>query len=232
MNNNIKLISIIIPVRNEATIIEQNLQHSLNFFNALKIPYELLVVDSASTDETPIILKKFIDRIKIITLTQPGKGRAIKAGVLQAKGDWILFYDADLSTPLEEICNFLPAIYNFDIIIGSRALERKFVTVHQVRWKELLGRAGNFLIQLVLGLKIKDTQCGFKLFNRRSAEIFSELKNNNWGFDFEFLYLAKKKGLRIKELPVRWSNRSQSQVKKSDYLRVCAEVFKVRFGKK
>lgn len=226
----INLLSIIIPVYNEEKIIETTLKQVINFFDQKEIEYELIVVDNDSTDGTKEILQKFASRLEIITASEHGKGYAVKQGVFAASGDLIIFFDADLSAPLSEFDNLVQYTARYDIVIGSRALIRRLVQKHQACWKESLGRLGNLLIRLVLNLPYKDTQCGFKLFNKKAAALFYHLTISGWGFDFEWLYLAKKAQLKVVEVPIKWSNRAESKVKKIDYWKTFWEVIRVRLN--
>ena len=156
-----------------------------------------------------------------------GKGFALRIGVENANSDWIYIADADLSTPIEEIEKFLEKTTNFDCVIGSRATAQSKVKVSFTR--KSLGQFGNLLIRLVLGLRFKDTQCGFKLFNVKAKRYFLMCKNNRWGYDFEFLYLLSKNGLKTCEIPVIWIAAGDSKVKPLHYLNTIYELFKVRF---
>src|SRR5262249_53219899 len=136
-----------------------------------------------------------------------GKGYSVRAGVLHATGTYVLFTDADLSAPIEEV-NTLYEIalqHNVDIVIGSRAVDRRYIERHQPRFREVGGIVFNRLVRMLLGLDVYDTQCGFKLFHRdRTRSIFEMLTTEGFGFDPEILFLAARRGLRLQEVPVRW----------------------------
>ena len=143
-----------------------------------------------------------------------GKGFSVKEGALSAHGEYIIFTDADLSTPIEEIDKLLKWMEEgYDIVIGSRALAESDIQIHQPWYREKMGKIFNLLVQALALRGIKDTQCGFKGFRKDVAEkIFPLQTINGFGFDVELLYLAKKHGYTIKEIPVRWLNRASSKV--------------------
>ncbi|MFA5076550.1 MAG: dolichyl-phosphate beta-glucosyltransferase [Patescibacteria group bacterium] len=223
-------ISVVIPCYNESTVINQTLDRIATFFANQNLDYEIIVVDDGSTDQT---LKILINRAEIKLLTNnhnKGKGYTVKIGCQAASGEIILFTDADLSTPIEEFNKLKKYLNEFDIVIGSRALPDSNVVIKQPWYKRNLGILGNKLIQLILGLGIKDTQCGFKIFKRDVLDIFNQQTIDRWGFDFELLYLAEKKGYKIKEVGVRWLNDPDTKVKAKDYFKTLVEVLKVRIN--
>src|SRR5262249_49876937 len=144
-----------------------------------------------------------------------GKGYAVRQGVLAASGKYVLFTDADLSAPIEELNKLLLVAQNeaADVVIGSRALDRSYIQKHQSQLRELGGTLFNLMVRLLLGLRLHDTQCGFKLFHReRCRKIFEQQTRSGFGFDPELLFLAKRNGLTIRETPVRWSHSEGSKV--------------------
>lgn len=143
--------------------------------------------------------------------------------MLASKGDYFLICDADLSTPIEELGNFLK--YDADIIIGSRAL--KSSKVKTTFYKKIMGRFGNLLINLLAVRGIKDTQCGFKLFKKKCKILFEKQTIDRWGFDFEILHMAQKKGFSVKEKPVIWRSYQKSKVKFTDYFKTLYELMKI-----
>jgi glycosyltransferase involved in cell wall biosynthesis len=145
-----------------------------------------------------------------------GKGYTVRQGVLAATGNYVLFTDADLSAPIEELSKLIDVALNegADIVIGSRAVDRSYIEKHQSRFRELGGIAFNFMVRSILGLQLHDTQCGFKLFHRqKSRRIFEQVTTYGFGFDPELLFMAKRQGLRIREVPVRWSHSEGSKVR-------------------
>lgn len=228
-------VSIVVPIYNEAEILEDHLNKIASFFQFHNIPFELIAVNDGSTDSTSAILselKSALPNLHVHTYEHNrGKGYAVKQGALRARGEWILLTDTDLSTPLEEYHNLFKRVETSSIIIGSRGLENSTLIVAQPFHKQLLGRLGNRVIRATLGFSFRDTQCGFKLFNRAHTQpLFSQLTFDRWGFDFELLYLAAKKGISITEVPVAWKDDPTTAVKPTDYLKTFLEVFKVRLN--
>lgn len=225
--------SIIIPAYNEENAIRKAALAVLDYFKKLGGEFEILIVDDGSADKTAVIVEDLGKNNPEIRLLKnganSGKGYSVRRGALAAAGDYILFLDADLSTPVEEFTKLQKYINGYDIIIGSRAIFGAEVIKAQPWLKVLCGRVGSFCIRLILGLDIKDTQCGFKLFSRRSRKIFSLQKINRWGFDAELLFLARKNGLGIKEVPIRWINDETSSVKPIDYVKSFFDILKIRW---
>jgi dolichyl-phosphate beta-glucosyltransferase len=217
-------LSVVIPVYNE----ERRIKDSLDKINKyLKNKnYEIIVVDDGSTDKTREIVQKFKNIIITKKRKNKGKGYSVKQGMLMAKGEYVLFLDADLSTPIEELGEFLKLIKKYDVVIGSRAIKGSKVKTSWYR--KLLGRIGNFFISILAVKNIKDTQCGFKLFRKEAAKkIFEKQTINGWGFDFEILHIAQKLGFSIKEQPVNWTLGKESKVKLTDYPKTLIELFKI-----
>jgi glycosyltransferase involved in cell wall biosynthesis len=181
------------------------------------LTYELIVVDDGSSDDTaPIVRKSNIKGLRLIQNPQnQGKGFTVRNGVLASSGSYVLFSDADLSAPIEELPKLLNIAVseNADVVIGSRAIDRSYIEKHQSPFREIGGIAFNLMVRSFLGLGLHDTQCGFKLFNRKkSRRIFERLTTAGFGFDPELLFLAKRDGLKIREVPVRWSHAEGSKV--------------------
>jgi glycosyltransferase involved in cell wall biosynthesis len=169
---------------------------------------EVVVVDDGSADDTAQVARDAGARV----LRNPGnrgKGYSVKHGMLEAQGEWALFTDADLSSPIGEVEKLWSAAERAGayIAVGSRAVDRSLVGVHQPLLREAVGRVFNTAMRLVTGLPYKDTQCGFKLFQTSAArEVFSRQQLDGFGFDVEVLFIAKRLGLRSVEVPVRWDN--------------------------
>jgi glycosyltransferase involved in cell wall biosynthesis len=181
------------------------------------LTYEVIVVDDGSSDDTATIVRN--SKVKGLRLIQnpqnQGKGFTVRNGVLAASGNYVLFTDADLSAPIEELPKLLNIAMseNADVVIGSRAIDRSYIEKHQSPFREVGGMAFNLMVRSILGLSLHDTQCGFKLFNRKkSRRIFERLTTAGFGFDPELLFLAKREGLKIREVPVRWSHAEGSKV--------------------
>lgn len=225
-------LSVVIPAYNEEKRIKPTLKKIVSYLEEKKWEYEIIVVDDGSQDQTSEIVN-FLSFPKIRLIRHPhnlGKGAAVRTGVLKARFPYILFTDADLSTPISEIEKFLPQINKYDILIGSRALKKSIIIRPQPFFKVWLGRLGNLLIRLFLSLKIQDTQCGFKLYKSEIKEIFKKIKILKWGFDFEVLFLAKKKGLTIQEIPIIWYNNPETKFKAKDYFQTLIDLIKVRLN--
>ena len=172
---------------------------------------EILVVDDGSRDGTAAVVEAFQDS-RFRLLKNPGnrgKGYAVRHGMLKAQGQWILFTDADLSAPIEELPKLFAAVERTGaaVAIGSRALNRSLIGVHQQRWRELSGIFYNRVMRVIVGLPLADTQCGFKLYRRDAAQaVFPRQGIDGFGFDVEDLFIAKRLGYAIVEVPVRWDN--------------------------
>ena len=220
-----KKISIVIPAYNEEKRIPKSLEEIKRYMDAhLDFEFEVIVVDDGSKDNTIDVVKKY-DWIRLLTHTpNKGKGYSLREGVGCANGDYIYLCDADLSTPILELDKLIMKISDCNCVIGSRALAQS--KIKDIKWyRKALGRFGNLLIKVVLHLPFEDTQCGFKLLDRRSKEVFMKTKNDRWAYDFEFLYLAIKERLKVKEIPVIWNATNGSTVESIDYIRTFFELF-------
>lgn len=211
-------LSLIIPAYNEQDRIVSSLADVRVYLSSLDKPYEIIVVDDGSSDDTTRVVNEQAagdDRVKVITHTpNRGKGYAVRLGMLASQGEYAAFSDADLSTPIEELQKLFTAMeHGSDIAIGSRALKDSQLVVHQPLYRELGGKALNLVIRLFTVHGIHDTQCGFKLFKGNAAyRIFDQCILNGWGFDVEVLYLARKMGYSVAEIPVRWAHAGASKI--------------------
>ena len=226
-------LSVVIPAFNEA----QRLPSTLNkIFDYLKefgliAATEVIVVDDGSFDKTADLVRSRPEQnLRLIRHGgNLGKGAAVRTGVRQARGEAVLFMDADYSTTLEELSKFWPKLkQGYDLVIGSRAIAGARVLVRQNLVKVWLGKAGNLAVRWWLGLKIYDSQCGFKLFNQQAVKLFNQQTVKGWGFDFEILYLAKKRGLKVLEVPVSWTNNRESRVTSWDYLKTLRDLLNTK----
>ena len=210
-------LSIVIPAYNEAHRIGPTLEGILAFVNAHQLETEVIVVDDGSSDGTvEVATERKGSGVRILKNdTNRGKGYSVRRGALEARGQWVLFTDADLSAPIEEMDRLLDAVNDgADIAIGSRAVDRSKILVHQSRTREWGGIVYNWAVQLILGLRLQDTQCGFKLFrHEKVVEVFKRQTIHGFGFDPEILFLAKRRGLEITEVPVMWSNDESTKVR-------------------
>lgn len=212
-------LTIIIPVYNEENRIKTTLLTMADFIQEENITAEIIVVDDNSHDRTEEIVtkkQKTINNLKLLKLERNfGKGYAIKKGIEVAKGKYILFADADNSTPIEEWNKFVPYFkQGFDVIIGSRYLKGSKIKIRQPRYRMVITKIANFLVKVFLLNDIKDTQCGFKAFTHKAAkEIFSLQKVKRFAFDIEVLAIAQNAGYKIKEVPVNWYDSAESKVR-------------------
>jgi dolichyl-phosphate beta-glucosyltransferase len=217
--------SFVIPAYNEADRIGQTVATVLNYLRANSPQSEVIVVDDGSSDSTGEVVRAAFARppgiaTRLIQRSpNEGKGAAVRTGLLAATRPVALFSDADLSTPIDEAPKLLEPIFEgeLDIAFGSRALNRKLIGHRQAWYREEGGRVFNLIMRLTTGLPYWDTQCGFKAFRMEAFRPILELsKSDGFGFDVEFIYLAHKAGLRIREIPVRWNHYDGSKV---DYVR-------------
>ena len=211
-------ISAVIPAYNEEKRLPPSLARMATYLaDELKWPAEILIVNDGSKDATVEVARSQAaelerEGLSIRVIENPGnrgKGYSVRNGMLEAQGDWVLFSDADLSAPIEELIKLLDAVQEAkaDGAIGSRALDRSLIGVHQPIFREYSGRAFNLIVRIVSGLPFSDTQCGFKLFRRDTVQqIFSRQLLERFGFDVEILFLARKLGYEIVEVPVRWND--------------------------
>jgi len=225
-------LSVILPAYNEEEVIKSTILKIVEFFKNQALTYEIIVVNDGSTDKTAkIVLELNYPNVRLINQENLGKGGAVRTGMLASQGDYLLFLDADYSTSINNLTKFLATIKNqqADVVIASRALADSIVDVHQNKIKEYLGKIGNQLIRLLLIKGINDTQCGFKLFNRKCLELFKKQKVFGWGFDFEILFLAQKFGYKIVQLPVIWQDKPDSKVKINGYLKTFKDLLLIKY---
>ncbi len=212
-------LSIIIPAFNERWRLPTTLIEIVDFFDQQpQFSYEVIVVDDGSTDDTDEIVRKFEkvrQKIKLIKLPlNQGKGFAVKMGMLNGNGQRLLFLDADGSTPIAEFTKLNKELDNgFDIAIGSRAKKSSDTAINTVWYRKFMGRVFNFFVNSLLIPEIEDTQCGFKLFNKKSVnKLFRLQRSKGFSFDIEILFLAKKLGLKVSEVAINWQNVPGSKV--------------------
>ena len=225
-------ISIIIPVYNEEDRIQSFLLTVTDHLKKKDFLYEMVIVDDGSTDGTikiveSLLKEKLLGKYKILKLpVNLGKGAAIRRGMLESNGEYIFFIDADGSTPIEEIDNFISHFSaNFDIYIGTRTLKQKAPLK-----RKFFGYGYILLAKYFLKLGVSDITCGFKCYKRESAQkIFSRQKLNNWSFDAEDIFIARKHGYKIKEIPVKWEHTPGSKVNVLKNVFVCGlDLFRIR----
>jgi len=228
--------SVVIPAYNEEERLPPTLKEVVEYLKKQNFSWEVLVVNDGSNDNTAKVVAEFAQSHPNVRLidnkTNQGKGAVVKQGMLEAKGEWRLFMDADNSTPISEVEEFWPFIRDYEVIIGSRYVQGSKITEKQPFIRRFISRAGNILIQLLILPGIQDTQCGFKMFSQKATEaIFPKQRFMRWSFDMEILAIAKKAGFKIKEVPVVWRNAPQSKLKAvKAALRTLKDLFLIKWN--
>jgi glycosyltransferase involved in cell wall biosynthesis len=227
--------SIVIPAYNEGERLSATLEKVLAYVHSQGWNAEVIVVNDGSRDNTADLVRAFAAKDPILRLVENpgnrGKGYAVRNGILNSRGEIVVFSDADLSSPIEEMPKLLAALADgADIAIGSRWLQADLQTQRQSLHRQLFGRIFNGLNRTILGLKYKDTQCGFKAFTRRAAQKILPLQRiERWGFDPEILFLARKFGFRVAEIPVRWGHVGGTRINPViDGARMFQEMVRIR----
>jgi len=229
-------LSIIIPSYNEESRLPATLERIAEYLADSGIKAEVVVVDDGSKDGTAAVAEYFC--IKIPTLrvisngANRGKGYSVRHGMQEARGRIALFTDADLSAPIEEAGKLIDALETFDVAIGSRAMDRSLISVHESPFREFAGIIFNKIVRIILWLPFVDTQCGFKAFRReRCGIVFEQQRIERFGFDPELLYLARHHGLRAVEIPVRWGHSPATKVSMlRDSIQMFIDVFTIRWN--
>ncbi len=231
-------LSVVIPAFNEEKRIEASLIKIYNYLRKHNHDFEIIVIDDGSNDNTINLLKDYSKKITNLLIlknkSNKGKGYSIKKGILKSKGEIVIFTDADLSTPIEEMDKLTNWLNNgYQIAIGSRALPGSEIKRYSTWYRQLMGKIFNKIIRLILNLDYHDTQCGFKCFQRDAAQkIFKSLKISRFSFDVEILFIAKQLGLKVKEVPVCWYNSPESKVQLlKDSSMMFWDVLRIRFSK-
>jgi dolichyl-phosphate beta-glucosyltransferase len=238
MNSQPLDLSIVVPAYNEENRLPKTLDRIVAYVQARTYRAEIIVVDDGSSDDTAKLVTAYTQKHPEFRLisngTNRGKGYSVRHGMLEARGEIALFTDADLSTPIEEADKLLAALRDqgYDGAIGSRALDRTLIAVHQSAIREQAGIFFNRMVRWIMGIGFSDTQCGFKAFRReRSKIIFEQQRIERFGFDPEILFLAKRHGLRVAEVPVRWSHDAGTKVNViADGIRMFLDLLLVRWN--
>ena len=226
-------LSIIIPAYNEETRLPDTLTKVGSFLDTQTYTSEVLIVNNNSTDRTEEVIKDYCSRypnMQPLFEVEPGKGAAVRCGMLLAQGEFAFMCDADLSMPIEELNNFLPPqLEGIDISIASREAPGA-IRYHEPHFRHLGGRLMNWLIQLFILPGLNDTQCGFKCFSAKAAkDLFSHQTLPGWSFDIELLYIARQRGYKIQEIPILWYFHQESKVNAvRDALKILMDIQTIR----
>ena len=225
-----------IPAYNEAAVIDATLEAVDAWAVAKGFGYEILVVDDGSSDRTAAIVEATAGRrpaVRLLRAPHGGKGAAVRAGMLDARGAWILFMDADHATRIDQFDRFEPALREgAAVVIGSRRIAGAAIERHQPRLRELLGRGFTQLSNLIVGVGVADFTCGFKCFERTAARrIFALQRLTGWGFDAEILFIARRLGYRVVQVPVTWADAGATRVRLGrDVVGSLRELLTIRLG--
>ena len=229
-------LAVIVPAYNEEDRIGPTLERLNEYLASQEYTWKVVVVSDGSDDATVKIVTDFASLHPGFELidSQPnrGKGYVVRKGMTEVEADWLLFSDADLAAPIEEVEKLITAVeQGTQIAIGSRPLQESNLEIRQPWYREMAGRAFNLMVQTLAVRGIKDTQCGFKLFRQDvSQDVFSRCKLDGYGFDFESLMIARDLGYKIAEVPIRWSHQEGSKVNMlRDGVRMLFELLKLRF---
>jgi dolichyl-phosphate beta-glucosyltransferase len=229
--------SIIIPAYNESARLGPALIEVLDCIKQRNWNAELIVVDDGSRDNTAAIVESFARQHPHVRLIRNernrGKGFSVRNGILHAVGEIVMFTDADLSAPIEEAERLFAAIADgADVAIGSRWLDRSRQTIHQPLYRQFFGRCFNAVTRFVMGLPFADTQCGFKAFQRDAAQVIFQLQRiERWGFDPELLFIALKRGYKVREVPVTWGHDERSRISYlKDGIKMLEEMVYIRWN--
>lgn len=227
--------SVVIPAYNEGERISATLERVLGYVRRQGWDAEVIVVNDGSRDGTAEIVQRYASKDSMLRLVENpgnrGKGYSVRHGMLKARGDVIVFSDADLSSPIEELPKLLEALTaGADIAIGSRWLQAELQTQRQSLHRQVFGRIFNILARVTLGLRFKDTQCGFKAFTRRAAQTILPLQRiERWGFDPEILFLAHKFGFCVEEVAVHWGHAGGTRIHPlKDGTRMFLDMLRIR----
>ncbi|HUJ39551.1 MAG TPA: dolichyl-phosphate beta-glucosyltransferase [Candidatus Acidoferrales bacterium] len=229
-------LSIVIPAFNEEKRLPPTFEKIAAWLRTKGLSAEVIVVDDGSTDGTARVAEEaggILPGIRVLRNGRNyGKGYSVRHGMREARGRVALFTDADLSAPIEEADKLLAALETAEVAFGSRALDRRLITVHESRFREVAGILFNKMVKVVLWIPFVDTQCGFKAFRmERARMLFEQQRIERFGFDPELLYLARHHGLRAVEIPVRWAHDPRTKVNMMrDSVLMFAELLTIRWN--
>jgi len=229
--DSVPYLSVVVPAYNEERRLPPTLARIKSYLAEMSHPSEIIVVDNNSRDRTAEVARGA--GVTLLQEPRRGKGAAVRAGMLAARGGYLLFSDADLSTPIEQVELLFAALRSgYDIAIGSRGLPESNLPVRQPWYRELVGRAGNLLVRAVAVRGIADTQCGFKLFPRAIAKrLFRAQLMTGIAFDMEILFLAQRLKMRIAEIPVTWRDSPDTRINRvRDSLDAVKDLVRIRLN--
>ena len=218
MDERVVHLSVVIPAFEEAERLGPTLAQVRAYLEHQSFESEVLVVVDGGRDGTLEMTRRVADGWPALRVfdngVNHGKGYSVRRGMLEARGRYLLFSDADLSTPIADVERLIAALDGgADVAIGSRSLAGSDVRTRQVWWRQSMGRVFNWVVRLVAVGGFQDTQCGFKMFRGDVAEdLFGKQRTTGWGFDVEILYIARKRGLRILEMPIDWYHEPSSKI--------------------
>ncbi len=233
VNELVPLLSVIIPAHNEEQRLPDSLEKIFAFLATQEYASEVLVVENGSSDRTLEVAQQFLARfpsLRVLQNQERGKGLAVRRGMLEARGEYRFMCDADLSMPFEQVSQFLPPVCtDFEIAIGSREALGA-VRHNEPSYRHWGGRAINLVIRLLALPNLHDTQCGFKCFRAAAAEdLFRVQTIPGWSFDIELLYIARRRGYRVVEVPIRWYYSPDSKLSVlRDATRMVLDIFTIR----
>jgi dolichyl-phosphate beta-glucosyltransferase len=227
-------LSIVIPAYNEEKTIEVTLKRVLGFLSKENFSWEVIIVDDGSSDKTSDLVSSISNpNVKLVKLkTNKGKGGALRAGIKESVGRYVIFMDADLSVPLENIDKFISEFKKFEVVIASRRVKGAKILIHQPWHREMMGRFFTILTWITTGVKLADYTCGFKGFRLDAAKnIFGKSLIDRWAYDAEIMFLAHKLGYNIKQVPISWENRDDTRVRlKSAVFESFRDLIKIRIN--
>jgi glycosyltransferase involved in cell wall biosynthesis len=232
---NTPFLSIIIPAYNEAKRLPRTLEQIFSFLKTQAYSSEVIVVENGSSDGTLELATQYIkDHSNLVVVQEhhKGKGNAVRRGMFVARGEYRFICDADLSMPIEDLQKFLPpALEGFDIAIGSREAPGA-IRYNEPPYRHIGGRAINLVIRTLILPGLNDTQCGFKCFHAKAAQtLFQQQTMMGWSFDIELLYLARRKKMTIREVPIHWYFSTDSKVNAvRDALRMIGDIFRIHLN--
>lgn len=223
-----------VPAYNENGRIEGTLAGIIEYMGGRGSDFEVIVVDDGSVDHTGEVVEALTSgepRLRLLkNEANRGKGYSVRRGILESRGDVVLFSDADLSTPIEEFDKLLGYLDEYDLIIASRSLPDSDVAVHQPAYREMMGRTFNLIVQTLILRGIIDTQCGFKLMKGEVArQVAARQRIDRFSFDVEMILIAKRLGYKYLDVPVRWVNSPNSRVSPlSDSINMMLDLFRIK----